>query len=643
MGTVGAAGAGGGLSLCTGTDNYKVNYNFICGNYSSGDGGGIGHIGLSRNGNISNNWILFNQSYNQSSTVSGGGLVIEGEPGTGTALTLGTGDVTVDSNLIQGNFAEAGNGGGVRLQNINGADVSRNPNRPGSWWKVTLTNNMIVNNVAGTAGGGISLSDALNTYLIHNTVASNDSAGISGPLFNTRVGTTTTGPTTAVPSAAGISSESTSAPLALVARAQDVISNPVLTNDIVWHNRSFFFDSSSGTPQMCSSNNWADASGHACRTLAAQTTTGECAVTSTGPSASYWDLGVVGDQSATPGANRLNPTYSVLTSTTGYVGAGNHTTDPLLTKLYCNGSRVLPGTYWEPQQPFIPPFQLAPAATLDEAGNFVDLRYGPLSLTDLSGATATFTGDYHIQNNSSALDAGVNAGVTTDFDGQFRPSGGGYDIGADELLLGQGVATINPNPVAFGGVLVNTTVSQTVTVSNTGTASMTISSVAVAGLRFAKGADTCTGAVIPVNGTCTVVVTFNPNNTNARLGTLTFTDTAVGNPQVVQMSGQGGRGAVAFSPSGTLDFGTVTLNTTATMPVTVTNNGTAPLAITNAVVSGTRFGKGTDGCTGVTLPINGTCTVNVTFNPNNTNTRTGSLRLTDNGTGSPQSLAFSGR
>jgi len=36
VGTVGAAGAGGGLSLCTGTDNYKVNYNFICGNYSSG-------------------------------------------------------------------------------------------------------------------------------------------------------------------------------------------------------------------------------------------------------------------------------------------------------------------------------------------------------------------------------------------------------------------------------------------------------------------------------------------------------------------------------------------------------------------------------------------------------------------------------
>jgi len=37
----GLAGGGGGLSICSGTDNYKVNYNFICGNFSQGDGGGL--------------------------------------------------------------------------------------------------------------------------------------------------------------------------------------------------------------------------------------------------------------------------------------------------------------------------------------------------------------------------------------------------------------------------------------------------------------------------------------------------------------------------------------------------------------------------------------------------------------------------
>jgi len=39
---------------------------------------------------------------------------------------------------------------------------------------------------------------------------------------------------------------------------------------------------------------------------------------------------------------------------------------------------------------------------------------------------------YHLQVGSAAIDAGVDAGVTTDIDGDTRPWGAGYDIGADE-------------------------------------------------------------------------------------------------------------------------------------------------------------------------------------------------------------------
>jgi hypothetical protein len=44
--------------------------------------------------------------------------------------------------------------------------------------------------------------------------------------------------------------------------------------------------------------------------------------------------------------------------------------------------------------------------------------------------------DYHLDADSPAVDAGVSlADVTEDLDGQARPAGAGYDIGAYEFSL----------------------------------------------------------------------------------------------------------------------------------------------------------------------------------------------------------------
>ena len=152
-GGVGEPAAGGGIGLFNGSDDYRVTENWICGNFSLVYGAGISHFGLSNNGLIENNRILFNEAFDE-----GGGIILSGElvpagadPG---ILTPGTGNVTINRNLIQGNMA-ADDGGGIRTLLANGQDVAANPANDGAAGTTsTSLNNMIVNNVSGDPARG---------------------------------------------------------------------------------------------------------------------------------------------------------------------------------------------------------------------------------------------------------------------------------------------------------------------------------------------------------------------------------------------------------------------------------------------------------------------------------------------------------
>ena len=193
----------GGVTISGGADNYEIDHNWIASNLTAGDGAGIAHMGMSENGFIHNNFVLFNEANNPTLEVDGGGIIIMGAqedrvlpdgnecggstdsdcpPGRG----FGTGhNVRIDSNLILGNGAAYGSGGGVRLRQINGAEVANFPKNPDQWFGVTLTNNIIVNNVAGWDGAGISIQDSFKSVIANNTVASNDTTASAGVLFKT--------------------------------------------------------------------------------------------------------------------------------------------------------------------------------------------------------------------------------------------------------------------------------------------------------------------------------------------------------------------------------------------------------------------------------------------------------------------------
>ncbi len=401
--------AAGGVALCAGADNYEVSENFICGNFTLGEGGGIGHLGLSDNGTIAQNTIIFNESFRQGSSVSGGGISIAGAPplgGAGVSLSPGSGSVKVISNLILGNSAGAGDGGGIRTNRINGQDVENNPNNPADWYSVDILNNMIVNNMAALAGGGISMQDTALINILHNTIANNDSTAVASEAFTPGV------PNQSNPQPAGIVARKHSPELAAVFGEDEAVDsfkefpNPQLTNNIIWHNRSFYFYVDENQQNAPVYNLLPDPN-----------------------TPVYDDLGVLG----TASAELLDPQFCILSDTTvaSDYNVNNTLTDPLFISEYVNGDRGLTIKIPEPTTAF-----QAPAAW-DEGGNFIKVRFGPLTLNRVDNGQPY--GNYHLMTGSPAVDIGNNiissfSDLTVDYDGEARPDAFGVDIGADEAM-----------------------------------------------------------------------------------------------------------------------------------------------------------------------------------------------------------------
>jgi hypothetical protein len=119
---------------------------------------------------------------------------------------------------------------------------------------------------------------------------------------------------------------------------------------------------------------------------------------------------------------------------------------------------------------------------------------------------------------------------------------------ADAELYNPGVVSLSAASLTFDPQNVGTTSAhQTETVTNTGTANLSISTVTTGGTNasdFTKTADTRAGATVTPNNTCTV--TFTPGATGARSGSITITDNASNSPQAISLSGAGEYGVCAL-------------------------------------------------------------------------------------------------
>jgi hypothetical protein len=156
------------------------------------------------------------------------------------------------------------------------------------------------------------------------------------------------------------------------------------------------------------------------------------------------------------------------------------------------------------------------------------------------GHAATFVNSTHLTISLSVADqavVGVFPVVVTN-----PGTGGGVSNSLNFRVTVTGaVASLSPSNLIFGNEPVDVvSSSQVVTLNNTGSAALSITSIAFTGANATDftQVDTC-GASVAAGGNCTIAILFTPSASGALTASLTITDNASGSPQSVSLSGTG--------------------------------------------------------------------------------------------------------
>jgi len=160
------------------------------------------------------------------------------------------------------------------------------------------------------------------------------------------------------------------------------------------------------------------------------------------------------------------------------------------------------------------------------------------------------------------------------------------------------------------------------------------------------------------NSSSTVVLSAYGAQSLTLTGTLAFP--LIGYPNVTNLVRWGGFAFIAAGPgltdkelytivaavpqlassASSVDFGSIAQGASSSVQaITLTNTGTAALSISSIVANG-DFSQ-TNTCGG-TLLVNAACQVSIVFTPTAIGQRTGTLTVSDNATGSPQTVTLSG-
>jgi hypothetical protein len=274
--------------------------------------------------------------------------------------------------------------------------------------------------------------------------------------------------------------------------------------------------------------------------------------------------------------------------------------------------------------------------------------------------------------NSAGLASGVSSGSTTITASLVVETEGGTTTGTapgtpivnkpSSIISGSTLlsvtggitapqAGLSPN-LTFTSQNVGTTSGvQDVTLTNSGNATLSISSVALGGSNPGDFgvSNGCGSTLAASGGNCTLYVTFSPTTSGTRSASLTVTDNSgniTGSQQSVTLTGTGSAPEVSLNASALSFNSQVQGTTSSSQTVTLTNIGNATLSLNSFSVTGNNPGDFPESSTcGSSLTMGNYCTFTISFDPTNTGYRSASLVITDNNnnvTGSQQTVTLSG-
>ena len=209
------------------------------------------------------------------------------------------------------------------------------------------------------------------------------------------------------------------------------------------------------------------------------------------------------------------------------------------------------------------------------------------------------------------------------------------------------VVTLAPSSgLTFASQIVGSTSSaQGVVLTNTGNATLHITGISITGANPSDFSqiNTC-GANIDSGDNCAISVTFTPTVSGTRMASVSIEDNASGSPQGLPLTGTGAAAtgpAVALSPASLIFSSQKIGSSSDAQTITLTNSGSADLNISGISIVGIHSGdyNQTNTCSSA-VAAGSHCIISVTFTPTAEGTRTASLSIADNASGSPHNVSL---